>query len=177
MKKRILYLILAGALLVSVAVGATVAYLVASSQPVVNSFTVGSVQITLTESTGTEYKLFPGAMLVKDPVVTVKAGSDTCWLYVKIQRSADFDNFCTFDLADGWLPLEGQPDVYYRTAETSGVDRVYRILKNDRVAVKDTVTEDHLNALTRNPTLDFTAYAVQRQGVSSPADGWQILNP
>ena len=61
-------------------VGVTVAYLVASSKPVINVFTIGDIQLSLTETTGTDYQLVPGTTVKKDPKLTVKAGSDACFL-------------------------------------------------------------------------------------------------
>lgn len=174
MKKRIIWL-LAAVLVLSVGVGATIAYLVASSGPVQNTFTVGAVSITLTETTGTEYKLLPGATLMKDPAVTVKGESDDCWVFVKITPTGNFDQYCTYALRAEWTPLPGEAGVYYLAADGSAVDRVYRILHNDRVTVRETLTEEDLKAVTVTPTLDFTAYAVQRTGVDTPQAAWQIL--
>lgn len=174
MKKRMIWL-LAVALVLSVGVGATIAYLVASSSPVQNTFTVGSVTITLTETTGAEYKILPGATLMKDPAVTVKGGSDDCWVFVKITPTGNFEQYCTHTLRSEWTPLPGEPGVYYLSANGSAVDRIYRILHNDRITVRETLTEEDLKAITVTPTLDFTAYAIQRQGVDTPQAAWQIL--
>ena len=72
-------------------VGTTLAFLVDKTDPIVNTFTVGNVDIELTETdgngnnvTGNEYKLIPGHTYTKDPTVTVKKGSEACWLFVKV---------------------------------------------------------------------------------------------
>lgn len=176
MKKRYVWLVVAAALLLTVTVGSTLAYLITSSNRVENVFTVGNVNITLTETTGTEYKMAPGVTIQKDPTVTVQAQSEDCWLFVKVEKSANFDNFCTFDIQDGWLKLNGTNDVYFQKLEKSAVNRMFKVLKNDRVFIKDTLTEEQLDAITEYPTLNITAYAIQSDGVDSANDAWQNLN-
>lgn len=174
MRNKYLWLILA-ALVLSAGIGGTVAYLVASSRLVENTFTVGKVSLTLTETTGTDYSLLPGTEQMKDPVVTVKAGSEESWLFVQMEKSPDFDRYCRFEMREEWTLLDGETGIYYQIVPASAVDRVYRILKNDRVFVFETLTEEVLAAVTEVPTLDVTAFAVQRDGISTPQEAWQIL--
>ena len=176
MRKSLIGLIIALALLLAVSVGVTVALLVASSKPVVNTFTVGGVGITLTETTS-EYKMTPGVTVPKDPTVTVLADSEKCWLFVKVEKENDFDTFCTYEIQDGWTAIEGQAGVFYLMVEKSSANQSFPVLKNNSVRIRDTLTEEQLNAITVNPTLTVTAYAVQSDGFATPAAAWQALNP
>ena len=176
MRKSLIGLIIALALLLAVSVGVTVALLVASSKPVVNTFTVGGVDITLTETT-TEYKMTPGVTVAKDPTVTVLGNSENCWLFVKVEKENDFDTFCTYEIQDGWTALEGQAGVFYLMVEKSSANQSFPVLKNNSVLIKDTLTEEQLNGVTVNPTLTVTAYATQIEGLATPAVAWQALNP
>ena len=176
MRKSLIGLIIALALLLAVSVGVTVALLVASSKPVVNTFTVGGVDITLTETT-TEYKMTPGVTVAKDPTVTVLGNSENCWLFVKVEKENDFDTFCTYEIQDGWTALEGQAGVFYLMVEKSSANQSFPVLKNNSVLIKDTLTEEQLNGVTVNPTLTVTAYAAQIDGLATPAAAWQALNP
>ena len=176
MRKSLIGLIIALALLLAVSVGVTVALLVASSKPVVNTFTVGGVDITLTETT-TEYKMTPGVTIAKDPTVTVLGNSENCWLFVKVEKENDFDTFCTYEIQDGWTALEGQAGVFYLMVEKSSANQSFPVLKNNSVLIKDTLTEEQLNGVTVNPTLTVTAYAAQIDGLATPAAAWQALNP
>lgn len=176
MRKSLIWLIVASALLLTIGVGVTVALLVASSNPVVNTFTVGGVDITLTETT-TEYKMTPGVTVAKDPTVTVLANSENCWLFVKVEKENDFDTFCTYEIQDGWTALEGQTGVFYKTVEKSSANQLFPVLKNNSIHIKDSVTEEQLNGVTVNPTLTVTAYAAQIDGLATPAAAWQALNP
>lgn len=175
MRKSRIWLIVVSAVLLAISAGVTVALLTSSSYTVKNTFTAGEVSITLKETTGSEYKMTPGATVKKDPVVTVKAGSEDCWLFVKIEKSSNFDTYCSFAVSDGWTSLAGHGDVYYRKVEKSETDVAFQILKDDSFSVRDTVTEELLNAVTVNPTLSFTAYAAQSDVLETAHDAWRIL--
>lgn len=177
MRKSHIWLIVVSVLLLSVGIGATVAFLLTSSSTVKNTFTVGAVNLTLTETTGNDYKMAPGVTIAKDPAVTVLANSETCWLFVKVEETGNFDNYCSYELADGWTALPGYSGIYYRLVERSSADTVFPVLKNNSIWVHDTLTEEQLDAVTQNPTLRFTAYATQQSGVDTPEDAWKIFDP
>lgn len=98
MMRKFLLTLSSALLLVSLTVGATVAYLT-DTDLVVNTFTVGNVQITLDETDvkpdGTkdtdervkanEYHLLPGQTYIKDPTVTVLANSEETYVRLKVK--------------------------------------------------------------------------------------------
>lgn len=159
------------------AIGTTLAWLIDRTEEVTNTFTVGDINIALSETTGSEYKMIPGNTIAKDPTVTVKSGSEACWLFVKVEKSANFDAFMTFAIADGWNVLEGEDGVYYREVAATSADTAFSVLKDNKVQVGGDVTKEQLDALTENtrPTLTFTAYAVQKDNIASAADAWAKL--
>lgn len=175
MKKRISWLIILIMLILTASVGVTLAWIVASSRPVVNTFTVGNIELVLTENTGKSYKMIPAVNIKKDPTVTVKAGSDSCWLFVKAEKSTEFDSYMTYEMADGWLPVEGEDNVYFRQVEGSFEDQIFAVLKENRITVKETITEEELDAVQANPTLTFSAYAIQAEGIYTVQTAWQNL--
>lgn len=179
MKKRTMTLVISLLLVALVAVGGTLAWLMDSTDTVTNTFTAGNVNIELDETTGDTYKMVPGNDIDKDPFVTVKANSEASYVYVKIDRLNNFDNFMTFEIADGWTALEGVTDVYYREVAASDADQNFAVLKNDTVKVKGTVTKEMMDALTEanQPKLAFTAYAIQSDNIADAAAGWAELNP
>ena len=100
-KLRKLILTLCSALLlVSLSVGMTVAYLT-DKDTVVNTFTVGQVDITLDEApvntegeviegkrvTANTYHLLPGHEYTKDPTVHVTANSEDCYVYISVDNN------------------------------------------------------------------------------------------
>lgn len=180
------------ALVVAIAgtAGGTAALLHGARQ-VTNTFTYGDIVIAL-EETDTEldqdedpntnlYEMEPGKTIQKDPVVTVNADSMDCWLYIQIDESVNFADFMTYAVADGWLPVEGETNIFFRAVDSSAEDQLFPVLLNDQVNVKDTVTLNMLASLTDAdyPTLTFTAYAVQRDSsvteTADPVSAWTLL--
>lgn len=177
MRKSHISLIIAAALVMLLGVGVTVAYLVTSSNVVKNTFTVGFVDITLTETTGKEYKIIPGATVAKDPTITVVENSEECWLFVSVEKTDPFDTFCNYEMSDGWTALAGHSGIYYRKVGRALQNMSFQVLKDNCVLIYDTVTEELLNTVTNNPILKFTAYAAQSDGFETAHEAWQILNP
>lgn len=163
MKKKTLALLAALVLVVGCVIGGTLAWLTAESDEMVNTFTNSDINITLTETTGENYKMVPGCTIQKDPKVTVTKGSEECYLFVKLEKSGNFDDFLTYKMADDWTKLTDVGDVYYRDVRENGIDTPYSVLKDDQVSVKDDVTKEMMNGLTKEsyPKLTVTAYASQ----------------
>lgn len=180
-------------LLIGCAIGGTVAWLTDKTDAVVNTFTYGNINITLDETTGSSYKIIPGVDIAKDPKVTVKANSEACWLFAKIKEEnwptlTETDRTIkkvSYDIATDWKPLEGQAGVYYREvdATTANAGVSYYILKGDTaypngvVTVSENLTKNEVNSITTQPKLTFTAYAVQKDGISTAADAWEKVSP
>ena len=192
-RTRITAIALAIMLIAGCVIGSTIAWLTDTTDPIENTFTYGDIKITLTETnTGLDgdsdantntYKSIPGATFDKDPIVTVEKGSESCWLFVKVEESTNLDDFMSYEIADGWALVPGvsiaNGAVYYRTVDKSVVensDQVFSVLKNDKITVLDTVTKNMIDNLTEQtyPTIKFTAYAVQKEGVATAEDAWKI---
>ncbi len=200
--KKALVLVSALTLAANGLIGGTVAYLIAKTDKVTNTFTYGDIDITLTETDTNDtpnddtdqgdgdndpntntYEMVPGTEITKDPKVTVLADSEDSWLFVKLEKSANFDDFMTYEMASGWTALEGEDGVYYRTTDWKETDQVFNVLKDNTVTVADEVTKADLNALDENgaanyPTLTVTAYAVQRdadiEAIATVEKAWEL---
>lgn len=169
--------VLALVLVLGCALGGTVAWLVAESGPVTNTFTYGDINIALTETTGEDYKIIPGVDIAKDPKVTVKANSEACWLFVKVDEVGTFvADRVTYSVADGWTALTGQPGVYYREVGAVTADTDFYVLKDNVVKVSDTLTKEDIKDIPTGPTLTFTAYAVQKDGIADAATAWSKIS-
>ena len=172
MKKKTLALVLALTLLVAGVVGGTLAWLTDQTAEVKNTFTVGDINIGLTETT-TDYKMVPGNTIAKDPTVTVKAESEACWLFVQVTESTDLKDFITYAIAEGWTALPGVDGVYYREVPASAADQTFSVLAGDAVTVKSDVTRAMLEtAKTDAPTLTFKAYAIQKDHFATADAAW-----
>ena len=197
MKKKILALTLVFALALALGIGGTVAWLTAQTSPVVNTFTVGDINITLAE-TGTtnnakNYTFVPGDTLAKDPKVTVTAGSEDCYLFVKVEEANNTATGLTgkvinwsvdagTDPASTWVPVPEHQGYWYRTVPAVAADTTvndlpsFYVLKDNQVTVNEEVTKDMVTGLTANkPTITVTAAAVQKDNVNTVADAWVKL--
>lgn len=177
---KLVVAMLAVTLLIGCAIGGTVAWLTAQTTPVVNTFTYGDINITLTENTGNDYKIIPGVNIEKDPKVTVKANSEACWLFVKVEEVGTFvTDKVTYSIDTGWTKLTGVTgvdNVYYREVGAVTADTDFAVLKDNKVTVSDTLTKEDIQNIT-NPTLTFTAYAVQKDGIDTVEAAWEKVSP
>lgn len=155
-------------LLIGCVAGGTLAWLTSTTDEVTNTFTTSDINITLNETTGganKEFKMIPGCTIAKDPKASVVAGSEECYLFVKVTKSNNFDSYMEYTIATGWTQVPGTTDVYYREVTTANMGTPYSVLAGDTVTVKGTVTKEMMNALNEQgaslPTLTFKAYAVQ----------------
>lgn len=170
MKKRTLALLCAVTMVIGIAVGGSLAWLMDSTTAVTNTFTTSDVDITLTEPEGEkndyEFQMVPGKSITKDPKVTVIADSLDSYIFVEITKSDNYDQFLdSYAVATGWTAVgDSVSGVYYRqyTSSNSPVD--YQILANNQVTVKSSVTKTMMENLPEEtyPTLTFTAYAIQK---------------
>lgn len=161
--------------LVAGTVAATLAYLKVETAPITNTFVAGDINITLTETAGEEFKMVPGTDIAKDPTVTVEAGSEACWLFVKLDKSTNFDTYLEYDIAAGWTPLAGVNGVYYRQVAAVEKDAdeepSFSVLADNKVTVKNVTKADYNDiGEGETPTLTVTAYAIQYAGFAPEND-------
>lgn len=114
MKKKTLTIAIALVLVVALAVGATWAYLTATTKAVTNTFTAGGAVAAndltlkehvatpntdgsytlgttyLDEGKGNSYVVLPGVNLPKDPTVTVEKSTGTYYLFVTVEKGSGF---------------------------------------------------------------------------------------
>lgn len=208
---KLVVAMLAVTLLIGCAIGGTVAWLTATTDTVTNTFTYGDINIDLWETkdgmhtesrlnengyvvnTRSDLKIIPGVDLPKDPTVTVKAGSEACWLFVKVEAE-NWPNFAKTDktlkvayaidtnASTGWTQGDGPKipsNVYYRSVTTSDANQDFSVLNGNEITVSDELTKAEINGLeeaAKTPKLTFTAYAVQKDGISTAADAWDKVS-
>lgn len=199
MKKKTIVVILAAMLVFGVAMGATIAYLTSETETVKNTFTVGDIEITLTESqineTGTglvspdtqvttqgnnKYKVIPGSNIdFKNPRVTFTVDSEPCWLFVKIETNDDWtDSGLGYEVAEGWTALPNVSGVYYKeltAAADTAENTQYFILKDNTITVPAALTNTQLEK-AKTAELKFTAYAIQHENLSDATAAWNALD-
>lgn len=176
MKLKPVAVLLAVTLLVACAVSGTLAWLT-DDETATNTFAIGKVDITLTETTGKDYQMVPGAAMDKDPVVTVKAGSEDCWVFLKVTETGAYhnsvgyamDKYIAYKIDEAnWTALEKDGEgkalenVYYCHAKDVTADLSIKVLGagsvvydevtyswgNQQVLTRPTVTEDMMEFLS-----------------------------
>lgn len=188
---KTMFMILAVVLIVGISVGGTLAWLTDTTGPVTNTFTVGDIDINLAETTGSSYKFVPGDKLAKDPKVTVTARSEDCYLFVRITEknnavpgSTTGEKVINWTVADGWTPVKGKTDYWYREVTSDTADQSFTVLtdeitndgKDGSVSVSTNVTKDMVTALTENPPqIIITAAAVQKDNIGTVAAAFAEL--
>lgn len=199
---KMFVMMLALVLVFGCAVGGTIAWLTATSDTVTNTFTYGDINIKLFEheynaanntldktkevTSVNNYKIIPGVNLPKDPTVRVEAGSEACWLFVKVDVDGTFvENKVTYSVeagTNGWTQLTDKDGntvegVYYRQVGAVTEDTEFNILTGKQVTVSDSLTKEDIGKITTNTqVLKFTAYAVQKEAGATAADAWAKVN-
>ena len=186
MKKKLMAVALATIIAVMAVAGASLAWLTDTTDSVKNTFTYGNIDIELAETKGTisgavrEFgKVVPGDTIEKDPTVTVKANSENCYVYVKVENNVVLNNnvIVTLNIETNW-ELIGQTknsdgsvvSLYkYNTMIASQtidnkLDPVFETVTfgdfdSDDVATLDAITDD----------IVVTAYAHQADNTTSGA--------
>ena len=153
MKKKLMT-VLALVLVIAMSVAGTYAYLT-SADRVVNTFTVGNVQIKLDEAAANadgslianaervkanSYKLLPGHEYNKDPMVTVLAGSESSYvkMTVTFTKAAELDAIFApngADMTSIFNGYDGTTWIYKgNTEDTANNTRTYEFWYKEAVA-------------------------------------------
>ena len=219
MKKKIISLCLVIALVATAIAGATLAYFTDYTDVATNTFTVGNVDIELDEAkvnpeTGkapshddrvmkNEYKdIYPGLTVDKDPTVTVKKGSEPCYvrMFVKVDPATlekafpktdeDFKAYWSEEgyfllekLVAGWNASEWKPVNELDMKGGSYEFRYTKIVEENNE--KDTVLPDLFKTITfpveltndqvaalQNFIVEVYAQAIQSEGFDDVDTAW-----
>ena len=210
MKKKLMT-VLALVLVIAMSVAGTVAYLT-SADEVVNTFTVGNVAITLDEAEvdangnvvsndrvkANSYKLLPGHTYAKDPMVTVKAGSESSYVKMTVTFSdaaaldAIFAPTGGADMTSIFNGYDGTTWIYKGyTEDTTANTRTYEFWYKETVAapnadvaldalfdsitVPGTINNAQLKTI-EGMTITVNAYAIQADGFANADAAWEAFD-
>lgn len=186
-KSKVLLTLMCAVALVVTSVFGTLAYL-QDTDKVVNTFTVGNVDITLDEAkvdangAATDaarvkenaYKLMPGHKYDKDPIIHVGTASEDCYLFVTIDdqiAAIEADATVAAQMAaKGWVAVPGYANTYIYTnngakaAVSAGAD----VTVFETFTIKGNVDNNTLAAYA-GKTITVNAYAVQKDGFENTA--------
>ena len=194
------------AVLAVVSIGGTVAYLTSSPAAVVNTFTVGDVDITLTETkflgkdangndsyakapaegVDNSYPMVPGKTYTKDPKVTVVTPKTNIPVYLFVEMIEENDAAVylsytpTLPTDNDWTQGDGTripSNVWYRTVNPTDSKLSWNLLENNEITVNsNTVLKTNMDTAAA-AKLSFKAYAIQTETFSSVEDAWAEVNP
>ncbi len=182
-KKNRLKLSLGMLLIISlVTVAPTLSLLSASSDPVVNYFSGGDIALKLDEAPvdisgkaidgdrvqENRYKYMAGAVLDKDPTVTILQGSEDCYVYVCIENQLPSNLFAINVDEESWILVASAGDYcvyrYATVVEYSDSDQVLNPVFTT-VTVSTALTPEDVTELGTR-TITVTAFAVQYAALS-----------
>lgn len=175
-------------LLFAIVTGSTLAYMTSKTAPVTNTFTYGTVSITLDEGKvgddgsfidrGTtrvmanSYKVVPGNSYDKDPTVHVGDNSDDCYIFVNVENGfttyeADDKDTVTEQMeANGWLNMSG--NIWYKAkAATKGEHHVVF----SKLNISDSLDNAASEAAAKT-SIVISAYAIQSEGFTSATEAY-----
>ena len=162
MKKKLS--ILAVIAILAVASLATLAYLTDSTAAVTNTFTVGDLEIELTETYTQNSKIYPGATISKTPVVTVLANSEPSYLYVMVDNQLSPHG--VLNIPANWVSIgvNGTKTVYRYNSivPLSASNQVFTVFSTVSFSVSLTNTQ---LATLQGKNIVIKAYAHQQIGV------------
>ena len=201
MAKKIIAWLLVITLSAGVAIGGTLAYLTDRDSEA-NVFTVGDVEIDLTEDFQQGAELVPGVEIKKEPTVS-NVGPNDAWVWTTVAVPADLAEVVDFTgKGDGWKDWTKGDE----TVEINGKNYVlYTILHKDALAVGEETnplfTTVALNSAVDidpegnwyaveagkaeslgwtnddgNPVIYVSAYAIQTEGFASVEEAYAAYN-
>ena len=169
-KSKVLTSVAAVVLAVSMIIGGgTYAYLEAESDDVVNKFNTEQVTVALDETGDKEYDIIPGTSEDKDPKVTVTNSVDA-YVYVTVEDTTQ--GLVDYEIADGWLPLDGYENVYYREVAAGEEPQEFYVLKDNKVSYDAALTNANMEG-KEDLKLTFKAYAIQKAPFNEPVAAWE----
>lgn len=181
MNKKVLSTVLAGALAVTAVVGGSLAYFTDKDDKT-NTFTVGNVDITLTEpnweGNGSEDApaAYPGEPLAKDPTVK-NDGANPCFVRIKVDGLDSLGDagmityrtdYVTDKLGDGWVKGD---DGYFYYDSVLEVEKTTDALFDQIVMPTGLTNGDG----TTEYNVVVTAEAVQAQGAKPSWEDVQAM--
>ena len=191
--KKLTMVLMAIILVLCCTIGGTLAWLKDTTGTVTNTFTLGDVDIEISETGADEsgkndsYKIVPGKTESKDPTVTVLANSEKSWVFVEIVESNNYikdgetytnDTYVDWSVDSAWTLLS-------KTSDT-GADTVTYVYYLVQAATTSNVPHNVLSGKSvsyssNKPTLSFKAYAIQYEyltkdgnDVAEAIDAWEL---
>lgn len=177
---KVAVILVIAVLLIGCTVGGTLAWLIATTTPVQNTFVAGDIgDLDLDETTGDEYIIIPGTEITKNPVVTFSGNNIKAYVFLKVDAPkwtvSTTDTTHTYTMGNnemswvlkGWTELE--PGVYYNAVDPDA-NETWHLIDGDKITVSSSITKDTIKSF--ESSVSFTAYAIQQEGFPSVEAAW-----
>lgn len=177
---KVAIILVIAVLLIGCTVGGTLAWLIATTTPVQNTFVAGDIgDLDLDETTGDKYIIIPGTEITKNPVVTFSGNNIKAYVFLKVDAPAwtviTTDTTHTYTMGSnemswvlkGWTVLE--PGVYYKAVDPNA-NETWHLIDGDKITVSSSITKDTIESF--ESSVSFTAYAIQQEGFPSVEAAW-----
>lgn len=179
---KIVVLLLAVVLLIGCVAGGTLAYLMAKSSTVNNTFVAGKIgTLNLSETTGNSYIVTPGVDITKNPTVTFSGNNVDAYVFLEVDATdwavSGSDTTYTYSIGTnqemkwelvGWTKLED--GVYYKEVAANAGEQSWSVIKDNKITVSSEITKANIGSYAKG--LSFTAYAIQKDGFTTVSDAW-----
>jgi len=183
-KTKITLIAVAFALVLTVAIGSTIAYFT-QKKTITNVFVIGDgvdvefdeeIDPSATPSTDdpntNEFPLIPGHTFIKDPYATVGEKSEDFYLFVKVVTSGDYCDKLLYEMDEAWDEFDAANKIYVIEVKDVTAETVYHVFKDGTVTVDASLTQEELEAIETLPTIDVMFYAIQMDGFDTAAAAW-----
>ena len=186
--KRILTMALCIVLTAVIAIGGTLAYMQAYTDTFKNTFTYGNITLDFIDSMKLNYSKDSSGFWNKsdavkmknqtfsiNPILEVGAGSDECYVYMMIKKSAQFDTYIKSpDVTNSWQLLTSTTEysIYYTEIDASSS---IVALQTPAFYASALFTSNDYNQAPANGTvhIEHLGFAVQKAGFTGGArEAW-----
>lgn len=198
MKKKITAIALAVCILAVGIIGATMSYFTDTDEKT-NVFTMGKVDITLTEESEADLgdstvkrgvvgedgvtftNVLPNEKYAKKPIIKNETDSNTCWVAVEVTVKNAFAHDDLFvDLQGNWTQKSrtvGATDTVYRLMYGNKVEKGNTVSPFTKVQINPELTKEDASTVNYEFTMKVIACAVQAEGLDATAAYAQMPFP
>jgi len=184
MKKKIVLGLTALILVVGLTIGGTLAFMQSKTVQVVNTFTVGSVHLSLAETYEQDSQLIPGTVIAKTPILTVAAGSEECFVKAKIEIPVALQTLISagkitidYNTTD-WSTIDANGIVYYNGTVAKNAAATVLPALFTTVTINSSVTNEDLATIAdlANRQIKVTGYAIQKATFGTKELAWAAFD-
>lgn len=186
--------------------GGTLAWLTSTIEPVSNTFVIGSISATSSDSTGVfnansavaisnasdGITYVPGQVIEADPVITIAAGSEACYVFIHIDEennSIGEKKIVNWNLnnPDGiWTNVNGYDGYYYTCLDkiSDVEDKCFHLLADKKLTVNEELSKNDVTSMSAAyPSFTISAAIVQAKNIPDSnndgaidwQDAWKLL--